>query len=56
MAKHWYVLHVLSGHENKVKNYIETEVPLSELAEQIVRVVVPTEETIEMKEKEIHNP
>lgn len=49
MPKEWYVLHVLSGHENKVKNYIEVEVPLSGLADQIDRVVVPTEETIEMK-------
>ena len=50
MVKQWYVLHVLSGHENKVKNYIEAEAPLSELADQIGRVVVPTEETIEMKD------
>jgi transcriptional antiterminator NusG len=50
MAKHWYVLHVLSGHENKVKNYIESEASLSELADHIGRVVVPTEETIEMKD------
>ena len=50
MAKHWYVLHVLSGHENKVKNYIEAEAPQSELCDLIGRVVVPTEENIEMKD------
>jgi len=50
MSKHWYVLHVLSGHENKVKNYIEAEAPLSGLAECIGRVVVPTEETVEMRD------
>lgn len=50
MTKYWYVLHVLSGHENKVKNYIEAEAPQSELIDQIGRVVVPTEENIEMKD------
>lgn len=50
MAKHWYVLHVLSGHENKVRNYIEAEAPLSPVAEKIGRVIVPTEETVEMKD------
>ena len=50
MTKYWYVLHVLSGHENKVKNYIEAEAPQSELCDQIGRVVVPTEENIEMKD------
>ena len=50
MAQNWYVLHVLSGHENKIRNIIETEVPLSNLSEQIGRIVVPTEETVEMKD------
>lgn len=50
MAKYWYVLHVLSGHERKVKNYIENEAPQLGLGEKIGRVVVPTEETIEMRD------
>ena len=50
MAKHWYVLHVLSGHENKVKNFIEAETPHSGLEEKIGMVVVPVEETIEMRD------
>ncbi|MFC1650373.1 transcription termination/antitermination protein NusG [Candidatus Latescibacterota bacterium] len=50
MAKNWYVLHVLSGHENKIRNYIEADVPRSGLEEQIGRVIVPTEETVEMKD------
>ena len=49
MDKNWYVLHVLSGHENKVKNYIEAEAPLSGLGDQIGNVIVPTVDTIEMK-------
>jgi len=50
MAMHWYVLHALSGHENKVKNYIELQAPLNGLEDQIAQVVVPTEETIEMRD------
>ncbi|MCE5252113.1 transcription termination/antitermination protein NusG [bacterium] len=46
----WYVVHTLSGHENKVKTYIESQVPLSELHDHIGRVVVPTEDTVEMKD------
>ncbi|MFC1694425.1 transcription termination/antitermination protein NusG [Candidatus Latescibacterota bacterium] len=46
----WYVLHALAGHENKVKAYIETQAPLSGLGDQIGMVVVPTEDTIEMKD------
>jgi len=50
MAMHWYVLHALAGHENKVKAYIETQAPLVGLGDYIGRVVVPTEDTIEMKD------
>jgi len=50
MAKHCYVLHALAGHENKVKNYIETQAPLVGLGEEIGDVVVPTEDTVEMRD------
>ena len=50
MSMHWYVLHALAGHENKVKVYIETQAPLIGLGELIGNVVVPTEDTIEMKD------
>jgi len=46
----WYVVHTLSGHENKVKIYIETQAPLSGLVDLVGRVVVPTEDTVEMKD------
>ena len=47
---HWYVLHTLAGHESKVKNYIEAESKLSGIADFIGDVVVPTEDTVEMKD------
>jgi len=50
MSMHWYVLHALAGHENKVKVYIETQAPLIGLGELVGNVVVPTEDTIEMKD------
>lgn len=46
----WYVVHTLSGHENKVKQYIESQVPLSGMSGSIGQIVVPTEDTIEMKD------
>jgi len=47
---HWYVVHTLSSHENKVKAYIEAQLSLLEMSELIGRVVVPTEDTVEMKD------
>jgi transcriptional antiterminator NusG len=46
----WYVVHTLSGHENKVRTYIDTQAPLSGLDGLIGRVVVPTEDAVEMKD------
>lgn len=50
MSMHWYVLHALAGHENKVKNFIESQAPREGLGDLIGRVVVPTEDTVEMKD------
>ncbi len=50
MPKSWYVVHTLSGHENKVRTFIETQAPLSGLGELMGRVVVPTEDSVEMKD------
>ena len=50
MEKKWYVVRTYSGHENKVKAYIENEVSQSSLAERIGTVIVPVEKVFEMKE------
>jgi len=47
--KKWYVVHILSGHENKVKSYIESEVVRLNLEEKITNVLIPSEEVTEMK-------
>jgi transcriptional antiterminator NusG len=50
MALHWYAVHTYSGHENKVRGYIEGAKEGAQLEERIGRVVVPTEEVVEMKD------
>lgn len=50
----WYVIHTYSGHESKVKQNIEKLVENSSeesrLKDKIVKIVVPTEDFVEMKE------
>ena len=47
----WYVVRTFSGHENKVKSIIETELKDSdELRARIFEVLVPTEKVFEVKD------
>ncbi len=48
-TKQWYVVHTYSGFENKVKASIEQRAKVFGLEEQIPRVIVPTEEVVEIK-------
>jgi transcriptional antiterminator NusG len=50
MAQRWYVVHTYSGHENKVKSYIENAKANSEIGDKISQVVVPQEEIVEMRD------
>lgn len=50
MDKKWYVVRTYSGHENKVKAYIENEVSQAGLAERVTSVVVPSEKVFEVKD------
>ena len=45
----WYALHTYSGHENKVKSYLESLIESDAAAGSISQVVVPTEEVVEMR-------
>lgn len=49
MAPRWYALHTYSGHENKVKTYIESLIESGEDGGAIAQVVVPTEEVMEIR-------
>jgi transcriptional antiterminator NusG len=48
--KRWYVVRTYSGHENKVKAYIENEVAQASLGEKIGSVIVPSEKVFEVKD------
>jgi transcriptional antiterminator NusG len=45
----WYVIHTYSGYENKVKQYLEQRIVSMDVGDKVFRVVVPTEEEVEIK-------
>ncbi len=46
---HWYVVHTYSGYENKVKADIEKTIENRRLQDQMFEVMVPVQETVEVK-------
>ncbi|POS00833.1 transcription termination/antitermination protein NusG [Flavobacterium croceum] len=48
--KKWYVVRAVSGQENKVKSYIETEITRLHLEDYISQVLVPTEKVVQVRE------
>lgn len=48
-GRRWYVIHTYSGYENKVKQNLMHRIESMEMHDQIFRVIVPTEEEIEIK-------
>ena len=49
MTKQWFVLHTLTGQEQKVKRYVEAQARLQALGEYIGEVIIPTEKVAETK-------
>ncbi|MEW6409264.1 MAG: transcription termination/antitermination protein NusG [Nitrospirota bacterium] len=49
MAKNWYVVHTYSGFESKVKANIEEKVEALGLQERITKILVPSEDVVEIK-------
>jgi len=49
MAVKWYVLHVYSGFEKKVKQSIEEQARQSGMEDKIVEILVPSEEVVEVR-------
>jgi transcriptional antiterminator NusG len=45
----WYVVHTYSGHENKVKTYLEKTTQTQQLEKFFGRILIPTEEVVEMR-------
>lgn len=50
MDKRWYVVRTYSGHEAKVKSYIESEVARLNLGDRISAILIPSEKVIEVKD------
>ena len=46
----WYVVRAVSGQENKVKNYIETEINKAGLSDYVSQVLVPTEKVVQVRD------
>ncbi len=46
----WFAIHVFSGHEKKIKKYLENEVEQAGLKEQVSRVLIPSEDVVEMRD------
>ncbi|MFW5444230.1 MAG: transcription termination/antitermination protein NusG [Methylococcaceae bacterium] len=49
MALRWYVVHAYSNFENKVKLALEEKIELEGLQDHFGKILVPTEEVVEMK-------
>jgi len=49
MAKQWYIIHTYSGFEKKVKESLEGRVAAFGLGERIGRVMIPTEDVMEVR-------
>ena len=45
----WYVLRTFSGHEKKVKEYLESEVERLGYEDKLAQVLIPTETVFEMR-------
>lgn len=50
MEKSWYVVHTYSGYENKVRTNLEKRVESMDMKDKIFRVLIPTEDEVEMKD------
>ena len=48
-AKKWYVVRAVSGQENKIKAYIETEISRLGMQDYVDQVLVPTEKVIQIR-------
>jgi len=55
IEKKWYVVRAVSGQENKIKSYIESEISRLELGDYVDQVLVPTEKVIQIRNgKKVH--
>jgi len=49
IIRKWYVLRTFSGHEKKVKSYLEKESERLEIVDKLGEIMIPTETVFEMR-------
>ena len=49
LEKKWYVVRAVSGQENKIKGYIESEVERHGFSDYLEDVLVPTEKVVQIR-------
>lgn len=47
--KKWYAIRIITGHEKRVKNYLDSEIGNSGLDTKITQVLIPEEKVFEVK-------
>ena len=48
--RNWYVVHTQTGHEDKVREKINLQIEVQGFADRVFKVLVPTEEVVEVKQ------
>ena len=50
MEKRWFVIHVFTGQEEKIKSFLEAEIQRLGLTEKFGQILIPAEEVVEMRD------
>jgi transcriptional antiterminator NusG len=50
VEKKWYTLRIYSGQESKIKAHIESEIALKGIEEKVGRIIIPSENVVEMRD------
>jgi transcriptional antiterminator NusG len=50
LEKKWYTLRIYSGQEAKIKAHIEAEIKLKGIEEKVGRIIIPSENVVEMRD------
>ena len=48
-GKKWYAVRTITGHEKRVKNYLDTEIAELAIEHKIAQVLIPEEKVFEVK-------
>ena len=49
-GKKWYAIRTITGHEKRVKSFLESEIPIAGLESKISQVLIPEEKVFEVKQ------